>query len=192
MDNKLIYPHSNYLAYVPDVYHHCRLDNFDFSQNKGLIKIVQGFITRKVSGIYFHGTFGTGKTHLAVSLYRIQVAQEDDSSPEIICFSTFEGVLEDMKYAEDPDSIVDFLGKCETLYLDDITVAKKEDMEILRKIINLRYETRSGESGRLVLTGNLDLKGLLEFGLHPHAISRFTSLCEVVEVKGLDRRRQKK
>lgn len=189
MEKKFDYLHTNCLIYVPEIYHHCRLDNFDYTgQPKNLHKLLQGFVEGDVSGLYFCGGFGCGKTHLLVGLYRVMVARIDEVTPEQMCFSTFDGIIEDIKGGMAQVDVVDFLVGCEVLFLDDITVVQnKEDVEILRKIINGRYESK----GRTTITANSNFQDLASMGLHPHAISRLSGMCDVVEIAGKDRRRKK-
>jgi DNA replication protein DnaC len=78
---KLSYPHSNYLFYIPPAFHHCTLNNFEWKgQNKDLLNAIKTFVEGDIKGFYLYGSFGVGKTHLMVALYRVLVAMEDDIS----------------------------------------------------------------------------------------------------------------
>lgn len=188
------YPFNDYNFYLPLVYHHCTLKNFDFSgSNKKLLKIVESFVEGETNGLYIYGGFGVGKTHLAVGLYKVLMAKLDETSPSFIFFTTFESLINELRGMGDTEEgrhkkedHLSMLCDCEVLFLDDITVCnKKEDVEILRKVVNGRYEL----NGRTVFTANCDLFGLAEYiKLHSHSISRIDGMCETIEIKGRDRR----
>lgn len=177
------YYHTTNLRYIPIIYCNCLLSNFDFTGNHHIIKPIKEFIEGNLSGLYLQGGFGVGKTHIAISLYRILVAKLDESSPSEIFFTTYNQIIEDIKKEKD-DEITELLSECGILFLDDISTCQPKDAEILRKIISGRYEHR----GRLVVTSNIRIENLKEVGLHPHAISRLQGMCSVVELKGYDRR----
>ncbi|OGM08115.1 hypothetical protein A2Z67_03750 [Candidatus Woesebacteria bacterium RBG_13_36_22] len=187
-------PYDNVDLFVPKVFSHCTLNNFDFHGQTCLTKIVRGFIEGDVKGIYFYGGFGVGKTHLLVSLYRVIISKFDDSSPFSICYITLEDILKqlnrNMDNKEPTEEYLDVFCSAEFLFLDDITAVnlqKDYPMEILRRIINERYE----RDLRTCFTSNADLDSLEEIGLHPHATSRIGGMCEIVEIVGKDRRRRK-
>jgi len=188
---ELDYPHTTYLEYVPKVYHHCRLDNFDFTGQQVLKKTLVDFIEGEIPGIYFWGGFGCGKTHLLVGLYRVMVALQDETSFSVYPFVTFDELLKDLKYKEDNerDEMIDMLCDADILFLDDITTCPQKDVDILRRIINGRYENQ----GRTCFTANAATLFLSDnIKLHPHAISRLSSIFEFVELIGRDRRADKK
>lgn len=189
---KLQYPHTNYLFYIPKAFHHCTLDDFDWKgQTPDLIKMVKKFIEGEVRGLYLFGTFGVGKTHLLVALYRVMVAKEDDISD--VYYISFEELLHELQSKldarESTTEYVDFFCEVGTLFIDDITTVLSQNRdfpkEILRKIINQRYDNNL----RTCFTSNSDLVQLArDKQLHPHAISRIEGMCEVIMVKGKDRR----
>lgn len=186
---KLEYPHTLYLEYVPPVYRHCRLDNFDFTgQKRTIAKTLTDFIEGEIPGLYFFGGFGCGKTHLLVSLYRVMVAKEDETSFSVFPFITFDELLRDLKYCKnetEKDETIEMLCNADILFLDDITTCQPKDVDILRRIINSRYENQ----GRTCFTANSGTKFLSdEVGLHPHAVSRLDSIFEFVEIVGSDHR----
>jgi len=184
---QLNYYHTQNLRYIPTVYHGCSLQSFDFAGNRHLIEIIKKFVEGEISGLYLQGGFGVGKTHLAVSLYRILVAKLDDSTTQEIFFTSWNQLIEDIKSGD--DYIVDLLIDCGILFLDDISTCQPKDSELLRRIISGRYERH----GRLVVTSNVRIDSLSlkdGIGLHLHAVSRLHAMCTVVEVKGSDRRRK--
>lgn len=180
---RLNYRHTPYLFYIPEVLHHCTLNNFDFKgQSNNLIKTIRGFVEGDVNGIFFYGGFGVGKSHLLVSLYRVMVDKEDDISN--IYYSSLESSLRNISTDQ---YFIEYLCNIGLLFLDDITAANlhsKENADILRRIINERYEARL----RTCFSSNAGPKELTDLGLHPHAISRIQGMCEIVKIIGKDRR----
>jgi DNA replication protein DnaC len=184
------YGHTLYTFYIPPRYHHCMLSNFDFTGQTHLAKVIKSFVEGDLRGIFFYGGVGVGKTHLLVSLYRVMVYKEDDSSNSNIFYDSFENVIRELQ-KKDSEYDIDYLCDVDLLFLDDITapdLTVDKTREIFRKIVNGRYE---GDM-RTCFTSNLSFKKLYEGGLHPHAVSRLEDMCEHVEVKGRDRRRKSK
>lgn len=187
------YEHTPYLFYVPEKYHHCTLNSFDFKgQKEKLQSLLKVFIegTGERKGLYFWGGFGVGKTHLLVSLYRIIVAREED--PAVAYYISFEKVMKELYQRidtkESTSDYIDELCEVEYLFLDDITAVTLRDypLEIIRKIINGRYETNLATC----FASQSSLKQLAELGVAPHAISRIEGMCEIAQITGKDRRRK--
>ena len=191
---KLNYSHSNYLFYIPTAFHNCTLDNFDWrDQSPLLYNGVKSFIEGEIRGLYLHGMYGVGKTHLLVALYRVLLAQEDDVSD--IYYINFEELIHEVQSKLDiKEPVTEYLDIfCEvgTLFMDDITATltvrgkQTNQDEILRKIINKRYENELSTC----FTSNLSLSQLIKDELlHPHAVSRIQGMCVSLLVKGKDRR----
>jgi len=183
------YAHTQYLYYIPEVYHHCTLNNFDFYKQYKLVPILKNFIegTAIKRGLYFFGSFGVGKSHLLVSLYRIIVSKEDDSSPDVVYYVSFENAIKELRSREKEYSqeYLELLCECGWLFLDDLSVVPIKDYsaEALRTIINSRYESKLPTC----FAANLDPTSLEN--LHPHAGSRIRGMCEIVRIIGRDRRR---
>lgn len=188
----LDYEHTPYLYYIPTKYHHCTLSSFDFRGQKKIEPILKDFIegTGDRKGLYLYGLFGVGKSHLLVSLYRIIVAREED--PSMAYYISFEKVMKELYQRldakESTSDYIDVLSDVEYLFLDDITAVTLRDypLEILRKIINERYETDLSTC----FASQASLRQLAEWGVAPHAISRVEGMCELVPVIGKDRRRK--
>jgi len=188
----LDYEHTPYLYYIPAKYHHCTLGNFDFKGQKKLEPILKNFIegTGDRKGLYLHGLFGVGKSHILVSLYRIIVAREED--PSMAYYVSFEKVMKELYQRldakESTSDYIEVLSEVEYLFLDDITAVTLRDysLEILRKIINERYETDLATC----LASQASLRKLVELGVAAHAISRIEGMCEVMQITGRDRRRK--
>lgn len=194
----LEYGHTNYLIHVPPMFHHCTLNNFDFSDQKpSLIKAIKNFLegTGKKKGLFLYGSFGIGKTHLLVAMYRATVKKEEDPSESFAFFTSLENIMKEVfkridkkdRDLDSPAEYLEFLSEIQWLFLDDITATPLKDytLEVLRKIINTRYEMQLPTC----FAANSDLEQLVADGLHPHAISRITGMCEVIKIQGRDRRR---
>ena len=187
------YPHSNYLKFIPTRLQHCTLDNFDFSSQKDpekLQELLTTFIEERndKNGLYLYGTFGVGKTHLLISLYRVILAREQDVG--IVHFISCEKIIRDLfsriDRKETTGDYIDYMAKFDWLFLDDLTAMslKEYPLEVIRQIINYRYE----QNLPTCFSANASLDKLMDMGLHPHAISRIAGMCEVYFVEGRDRR----
>jgi len=187
------YLHSNYFQFIPKVFRHCTLDTFDFSTQKSqdvLINKLDNFIENKAEhkGLYFHGGFGVGKTHLLVSLYRIILAREQDIG--LVHYITCEKIIKDLfariDRKESTNDYIDYVSKFNYLFLDDLTAMslKEFPLEVMKSIINYRYD----HDLPTCFTANASLKGLLDIGVHHHAISRISGMCEICLIEGTDRR----
>lgn len=141
--------------------------------------------TRK--GIYIHGEAGTGKTHIAWALAK---HAKDDVGIKTL-FWNIPDLLSDLRedFSRNPydknhtdEELMDFRG---ILFLDDIGSEKVTDWvaETLYRIVNHRYE----EMLPTIFTSNLPLLELAE-RVGDRTVSRITEMCDLVELKGDDRR----
>jgi DNA replication protein DnaC len=185
------YPYTlNYLFDIPEVYHHCTLENFDFSHQKPeLKKMLEDFIEGAGGsrhGLYLYGKYGTGKTHIQVGLYRILVAMYEDISD--IVFTSFSGLVNEQKNLENADEYLEILCTTKWLFLDDITEMNKKladlSKETLRTIVTTRYENTLPTC----FSANSSPKNLQKLDVNPHVISRIQGMCQVYELQGHDRR----
>jgi primosomal protein DnaI len=187
------YLHSNYFQFVPKKFQHCALSNFDFTSQenpddlkKKLIDFIEGTGNKK--GLYLHGSYGVGKTHLLVSLYRVILAREQDIG--LVHFISCERIIKDIfariDRKESTNDYIDYMSNFTYLFLDDLTAMslKEFPLEVIRQIINYRYENDLSTC----FTANAWSKGLYDMGLHPHVISRISDMCEICLIEGTDRR----
>jgi DNA replication protein DnaC len=187
------YRHASYLYYIPLTYHHCTLNNFEFlsKYEKRLISFIEETSTK--NGLYLFGGFGVGKTHILVSLYRIIIAKIEDSDSDLnindVFYSSLERIVKESKIKNDEDwqEFLEHICNVKWLFLDDISAILLKDVsaDILRTIINSRFEKKLSTC----LTANVEIAGLASIGLHSHAISRIHGMCELIHVKGEDRRK---
>lgn len=138
-------------------------------------------------GIYIYGEAGTGKTHIAWAL-----ANEMQTNRSIRSqFWNMPDLLAALRadYSKNPydkehieEELMEFRG---LLLLDDIGAEKVTDWvsETLYRIVNHRYE----EMLPTIFTSNLPLAELEE-RIGDRTVSRIVGMCDVVELKGDDRR----
>ena len=140
-------------------------------------------------GIYIYGSCGTGKTHIC---YAIVKKIEDEmfkiklwSLPELLRFlkrdfdeANKQKDFDNTNFAE----VINFKG---ILVIDDIGAEKKSEWveETLYTIINKRYE----DVLPTIFTSNYSPEQLIE-RLGDRIVSRIVGSCDVVELKGEDKR----
>lgn len=147
-------------------------DNFDSHKEKG-------------EGLFFEGTNGTGKTHLAAAIAIRLIAR---GIPVI--FKTFDDILTDIKRAYDTEGINEYEVKnvyknVDLLIIDDLGKEKCTEwsMTILYSILNYRYESMLP----VIITTNYNADGLtramIPDGLdHTSIMSTISRLKEVSTV----------
>jgi DNA replication protein DnaC len=138
-------------------------------------------------GIYIHGGVGCGKTYVAWALWQ---EWKDRGGNEPIFWNVSELVRSikrdfdkhpyDRERSE--EEVMEWRG---VLFLDDLGAERLTDFvaEALYLIINRRYE----EKLPTIITSNLDL-GELSKQIGDRIASRITGMCDIVELKGEDRR----
>jgi len=125
-------------------------DNFKVNPtNQAAFKIAKDYVVNFAEygasgkGIYFEGTFGTGKTHLAVAIAIELLKQEIP----VICKTSID-IFADIKRSYDSGTnygeyqILDIYKKADLLIIDDLGKEQVTDwsMPLLYSILNDRYE----------------------------------------------------
>jgi len=164
------------------------LDNFDFSAipsaNKALILELSRstFIDRRENVILI-GSYGTGKTHLAISLAASACRQG-----KRVRFYTVAGLINELLEAGSQlklGKLESTLAKCDLIVLDELGFVpfSKEGAEALFTFCSSRYER-----GSLIITTNLDFARWKEiFGddaLTGALLDRLTHRCHILEMNG--------
>ncbi len=164
------------------------LDNFDFSAipavNKALILELSrsSFIDRRENVILI-GSYGTGKTHLAISLAASACRQGKK-----VRFYTVAGLINELLEAGSQlrlGKLESALAKCDLIVLDELGFVpfSKEGAEALFTFCSSRYER-----GSLIITTNLDFVRWKEiFGdeaLTGALLDRLTHRCHILEMNG--------
>lgn len=138
------------------------------------------------NGLLLVGAYGTGKTHLAAAIANDLI---DRGIP--LMFDTFSGYLERLKTEFGEKDRYCLKNMCETpvLFIDDIGKEKQSEWSesVLYEIINTRYEAMLP----IVITSNVDGREL-EKMLGGATYSRLCEMCRKVNVRGEDKRKEKK
>lgn len=161
-----------------------------------LKKQVEGFDIGK--GYYIWGGIGTGKTYLICALVRayllrLQELGKLDSwyTPKI---ASVPDILLDIKHSfkehstKSEQDIIYKYSKTKCLLLDDLGTEKLSDwvIQTLYSIVDNRYN----EELQTIFTSNLSLDSIQE-RIGDRIPSRIAEMCEVVHIKGADRRLKK-
>ena len=164
------------------------LDSFDFtaipSLNKALVlELSRGSYVERRENLIFIGSYGTGKTHLAIAL-GISACHQGKR----VRFYTAAGLINELMEAHAQLRISKLeasLAKCDLIILDELGFVpfSKEGAEALFTFCSSRYER-----GSLVITTNLDFARWKEvFGdeaLTGALLDRLTHRCHILEMNG--------
>lgn len=164
------------------------LDGFEFSAipslNKALVlELSRGSYIEKRENIIFMGSYGTGKTHLAISLGISACSQGKK-----VRFSTAAGLINDLLEAQAQfrlGKLEASLARYDVIVLDELGFVPftKEGAEALFTFCSGRYER-----GSLIITTNLDFARWKEiFGdeaLTGALLDRLTHRCHIIEMNG--------
>lgn len=164
---------------IPKRYENVKYEDVP-DQIKGFLKDIQN------KGIYIYGQVGTGKTHIAYSVYKKAIEQQG----QILFYNTTE-LLHDLRQDinkpinerwNDDEKIMKNQG---IVILDDIGAEKISDWvaELFYLIINKRYENMYPT----IFTSNLPIKNLAE-RIGDRTVSRIVEMCNICELTGEDKR----
>jgi DNA replication protein DnaC len=164
------------------------LDSFEFtaipSLNKALVlELSRGNYMEKKENVIFIGSYGTGKTHLAISL-GVNACQQ----AKRVRFYTAAGLINDLLEAQSQLRIGKLdasLARYDMIILDELGFVpfSKEGAEALFTFCSGRYER-----GSMIITTNLDFARWNEvFGdeaLTGALLDRLTHRCHIIEMNG--------
>jgi len=152
----------------------------------------------KEKGLFLFGDYGVGKTYNVYALAKCLIMDDVDvwvfNLPRLLniirtSFSKQEAYNEDTgsttyAFVKDMSGIEELIRK-EILIIDDIGAEKPSDWvaEILYYLINSRYENMK----TTIFTSNLSLDKLSD-RIGDRIVSRIAEMCDVHEIKGVDRR----
>ncbi len=164
------------------------LDNFEFSAiptlNKALVvELSRGGYIQKYENIIFMGSYGTGKTHLSISLGICACRQG-----KRVRFYTAAGLINELLEAQAQlrlGKLEASLARYDLIILDELGFVPftKEGAEALFTFCSGRYER-----GSLIITTNLEFARWKEiFGdeaLTGALLDRLTHRCHILEMNG--------
>ncbi len=196
-------------ARIPRRYDHCTLAEFDDLNNPHL-KLAREFAVDWVErwhpgvelGLLFHGSPGTGKTHLAVAIGRELIQNKGArvlfwEQRELL--KALQGTFDQGSPTTEAEVLGPILG-AEILVLDDLGAGRLTGWvrDVMHDIIAHRYNAKLP----LIITSNHPLgddpsvdgaadEGLtLRDRLGEALMSRLYEMCRIVPVKGIDYRRE--
>jgi DNA replication protein DnaC len=164
------------------------LDSFDFaaipSLNKAqVLELSRGSFIDRRENVILIGSYGTGKTHLAIALSIATCRQG-----KRVRFYTAAGLINELLEAQAQlrvSKLEATLAKCDLIVLDELGFVPftKEGAEALFTFCSSRYER-----GSLIITTNLDFVRWKEiFGdeaLTGALLDRLTHRCHILEMNG--------
>lgn len=184
---------------VPSRYLNARIEDFPDDYHH---------LTQTRAGVYLYGSCGVGKTHLMAALVRNDVMNakpkksigynpyrgfNDGPTYNYPIFGTVPELLYKLRstynnnFDSSENTIIESYTNSETLYLDDLGTEKASEwaLEKLFFIIDRRYKNEK----RILFSSNYSLSQLSN-RLDDRIASRIAGMCDVIEMKGPDRRIQ--
>ena len=166
-----------------------RFENAKWDDVAPEIKSLVENIRQTRRGIYLYGPSGVGKTHVTYAIKNYLEEREQIKIPVWVENTT--NLLQSIKVDFDrapqdrewmADRMINYSG---IVVIDDLGAEKVTDWvkETLYMIINNRYE----EMRPVIVTSNLTLDEL-STQLGDRIPSRLAGMCDIIEIKGSDRR----
>lgn len=146
--------------------------------------------SNRVRGIIYIGPVGTGKTHLAASIYN-----ELRNNGRACVFSTVPELLDRIRATyrtesiESEDGILGALKKCDVLFLDDLGAERHKGEDWAAEKLFTIFDARYRNYLPIIGTTNCQPNDLEE-KLGARTMSRIREMCELVPCLGDDFRRQ--
>jgi len=139
-------------------------------------------------GFFFYGDTGIGKSYQAA--YAANELAKLRNDPNAGFWVNIPKLLHQIKrsFGTNQEDLIEKYSSVPILCLDDLGSEQSSDwvMQTLYIIINSRYE----EMLTTIITSNLSPLELSEKMKDNRLISRISSMCEVLEVKGKDKRKK--
>jgi len=169
-------------------YEPCTFESFDEKGFERQLQIAKDFVKEfrhdSGQGLIFHGSYGTGKTHLAVAIARELLRQKGCS----VWFKTFGELLQEIRNgfkSGTAEAISKRYYTVDVLVMDDLGKEKLSEWtsEQLFNIVNERYKAQKS----MIITTNLNIAELNR-RLDGAVMSRLVETCKAVEMTGKDYR----
>ncbi len=164
------------------------LETYEFTKRKGVTaqqinRLADGEWLRQASNIVFYGSFGMGKSHLALALARLLC----ESGYPCLWTTTHELIenLREAKKALTLNALFKKLDRFDLIACDELgyTAACKEGADLFFQFISQRYERKS-----LIITTNLTYSEWDKVFLNPittaAAVDRIIHNCETFNIEG--------
>jgi DNA replication protein DnaC len=166
---------------VPESEARSTLDNYQRTTDNGdAIRHAQYFMDGIHSGLYLHGTVGTGKTRLACSiistLWARGVGVRFKRCPELL--------VQLLPGNDDTNEVWDAMVGVSVLVLDD--VGANQGTDFARRMLQTIYDARLDRGHKTIWTSNLDLDELGTFLNDDRLPSRIMGNCRIVPMNGKD------
>ena len=169
-------------------YEPCTFESFDEKGFERQLQIAKDFVKEfrhdSGQGLIFNGSYGTGKTHLAVAIARELLRQKGCS----VWFKTFGELLQEIRNGF-KSGLAEAISKryytVDVLVMDDLGKEKLSEWtsEQLFNIVNERYKAQKS----MIITTNLSIAELNR-RLDGAVMSRLVETCKAVEMTGKDYR----
>lgn len=166
---------------------HSSFESFEISpQNRVAYETALNSSSDLESGLFLHGSVGSGKTHLLVSIVRSMI-ENRVADPDQIRFIPMLDLLERVKRSWDlgERDPVEKLKRIEVLFIDDLGMEIVRDwaFQIFLNVITYRYNNELPT----YLSSNLNESELLErYG--SAVMSRIAQMCQVVKLEAANYR----
>lgn len=159
---------------------------------ESLRKATEGFVIGK--GYYIYGEIGSGKTYLLSALINDRILKSYEKYSDLQILPKFESVpsillavkncFKDRSETSEEDIIYRY-SQYSCLVLDDLGTEKLSEwvLQTLYSIVDNRYR----DEKQTVFTSNLDLNQIKD-RIGDRIPSRIAEMCQIVHIKGRDRR----
>jgi DNA replication protein DnaC len=178
-------------AGVPPKYVPCSFENFKTGRSfEKAFNLCQGYVGDPSSSLFIYGSYGTGKTHMAVAIARellLQGRKVVFTSVPRLLFEIRKAFQEDTRETE--AVYVEKYSSCEFLVLDDFGLEKAT--EWARQTMDYIIYQRDNLLKPVVITSNLSLDEIAR-KIDGRIASRIAGMGRIIQFNGPDFRLKRK